>query len=343
MPTPMQRKSRADSIVRAERRRDSRTPARATPTPVSRRPRVDPQAEASILDVAFRFPARGQDRVAADLRRSKINVSASGIRYVWQRHHLETLDKRVASIEARLSGRAELWSEDQLAARDTVQARRRADSLRASLTGRDPEEMPRSMHILAISARLIQERGFESTSLRDIAVRAHIPVGSIYYHFPTKDELFEAVYAEGIRHLLTAIDRAVSQSTDPWRRLELACEAHLLYLCGGDDFTAIAIPTRLPPLSAAVRARVVQHSDAYEAVFRKLIDALDTKPGIAKGILRLQLLGALNWTSVWYRPGKTSLSRVATQLVRTFRAGAEADLAAVKQADRARISRRRKR
>jgi AcrR family transcriptional regulator len=199
------------------------------------------------------------------------------------------------------------------------------------------------MHILAVSARLIRERGFESTSLRDIALRAHIPVGSIYYHFPTKDELFEAVYAEGIRHLVTAIDRAISQATDPWRRLELACEAHLLYLCGGDDFTAIPIPTRVPPLAPAVRARVVRHSDAYEAIFRALIEALDTKPDVEKGILRLQLLGALNWTSVWYRPGKASLSRMAGQLVRTFRAGAEADLPAAKQPDRARGSRRRKR
>jgi AcrR family transcriptional regulator len=335
MPAPAPRSSRAISIAR--------TTARSAPASVARRPRVDPHAEASILDVAFRFPARGQDRVAADLRRAKINVSASGIRYVWQRHNLETVDKRVASIEAKLAGRLELWSEDQLAARDMVQARKRANSLRASLTGRDPEDVPRSMHILAVSARLIRERGFESTSLRDIALRAHIPVGSIYYHFPTKDELFEAVYAEGIRHLVTAIDRAISQATDPWRRLELACEAHLLYLCGGDDFTAIAIPTRVPPLAPAVRARVVRHSDAYEAIFRALIEALDTKPDVEKGILRLQLLGALNWTSVWYRPGKASLSRMAGQLVRTFRAGAEADLPAAKQPDRARGSRRRKR
>ena len=293
------------------------------PSP-SRRPRVGLQTENSILDIAFRFPTRGQDRVAADLRRAKINVSASGVRYVWQRHNLETLDKRVTWIESRLPSSGDTWGEDQLAARDRAHARKRANAVGASMTGRPPEEVPRSMHILAVSARLIRERGFESTSLRDIAVRAHIPVGSIYYHFPTKDELFEGVYAEGIRRLQTAIERALARSNDPWRRLELACETHLLYLCGGDEFTALAIPTRLPNLSSPVRERVVRLSDGYEEIFRELIDALDTKPRVAKGILRLQLLGALNWTSVWYRHGGKSLSRIAAQLVQTLRNGAEA-------------------
>jgi len=294
-------------------------------SPASRRPRVGAQTEASILDIAFRFPTRGQDRVAADLGRSRVNVSASGVRYVWQRHNLETLDKRVAWIESRLSKSGGVWGEDQLAARDRVHAKKRANAIGASVTGRPPEEeVPRSMHILAVAALLIRERGFESTSLRDIAVRAHIPVGSIYYHFPTKDELFEAVYAEGIRRLQAAIERALARSADPWRRLELACETHLLYLCGGDEFTALAIPTRLPSLSSPVRERVVRLSDAYEESFRQLTDALDTKPRVAKGILRLQLMGALNWTSVWYRHGGASLSRIAAQLVRTFRNGAEA-------------------
>jgi len=296
-----------------------------TASPASRRPRVGAQTEASILDIAFRFPTRGQDRVAADLGRSRVNVSASGVRYVWQRHNLETLDKRVAWIESRLSKSGGVWGEDQLAARDRVHAKKRANAIGASVTGRPPEEeVPRSMHILAVAALLIRERGFESTSLRDIAVRAHIPVGSIYYHFPTKDELFEAVYAEGIRRLQAAIERALARSADPWRRLELACETHLLYLCGGDEFTALAIPTRLPSLSSPVRERVVRLSDAYEESFRQLTDALDTKPRVAKGILRLQLMGALNWTSVWYRHGGASLSRIAAQLVRTFRNGAEA-------------------
>src|SRR5262245_46475669 len=123
----------------------------------ARRPRVDALTEGHILDVAFRFPARGQDRVAADLRRSKINVSASGVRYVWQRHDLETLDRRVAWIESRLSAQEDLWSDDQLAARASVLARRRASAQRARLGGRPADEVPRSKYILVVSARLIRE------------------------------------------------------------------------------------------------------------------------------------------------------------------------------------------
>src|SRR5262245_25670298 len=165
MPTPTMPRSPTGP----ERSDDGRIAARTARGSGSRRPRVDLQIEERILDVAFRFPARGQDRVAADLSRSRVNVSASGVRYVWQRHNLETLDKRVAWVKSRLAKSGEPWSADQSAGRDRVHAKQRAIAIGASVTGRPPDEVPRSMHILAVAALLIRERGFEATSLRDIA------------------------------------------------------------------------------------------------------------------------------------------------------------------------------
>lgn len=289
----------------------------------ARRPRVEPQVEAQILDIAFRCPSHGQDRVSRDLRTLKSNVSASGVRYVWQRHNLETLDKRIAWIETRLGRNDALWSEEQLAARDRVRSGRQARALGASMVGQNAGEVPRSMHILAVAARLLRGRGYEATALRDIALMAHIPLGSIYYHFPTKEELFAAVYEEGIARLLGSLHQAMGSATDPWERLEIACATHLENLCGGDDFMTVPVPTRLPQLSSSVRRRVVQLSDQYERTFRDLIDRLPTDPALSKSLLRLQILGALNWTIVWYQPDKSTPKEIASQLVRAFRWGVE--------------------
>ena len=293
------------------------------PSPSGRRPRVTPEIEATVLDLSFRFPIRGQDRVARDLWAMKRHISASGVRYVWQRHNLETLGKRVAWIEARLGRNDQMWSDEQLAAKNRIRSDRSARSLGASMVGQNAEDVPRSIHILTVAAQLLRERSFEAVSLRDIAGSSHIPLGSIYYHFPTKEELFAAVYEEGIKRLLRSIKEAISRGSNPWQRMEKACTAHLNNLCGGDDFMAVSIPTRLPELSVTVRNRVHKLNDGYEQIFRELVGDLPLPADTSRSLLRLQILGALNWTSVWYKPGKVSPEDIAAQLVKTFRFGTD--------------------
>jgi AcrR family transcriptional regulator len=287
-----------------------------------RRPRLALELEETVLDLSFRFPTRGQDRIARELRESKTQISASGVRYVWQRHNLETLEKRVAWIESRLGRNDRTWSEEQLTARERVRSDRKARTVAVGLTGQNANEVPRSMHILAVAARLLRSRSYEAVSLRDIAVASHIPLGSIYYNFSTKEELFSAVYEEGIRRLQNSTQNAISTIGDPWQRLEAACAAHLDNLCGGDDFMAVSIPTRLPDLSIAARSHIHRLGEDYERIFRELIEALPLPSDISRSILRLQLLGALNWTSIWYKSDKLSPTKIAAQLVRSFRFGA---------------------
>jgi hypothetical protein len=57
----------------------------------------------------------------------------------------------------------------------------------------------------------------------------------------------------------------------------------------------------MPP---SLQRRLNRQRDDYERRFRELIAALRIRPGIDRSLLRLMLLGALNWTRVWYRPGK---------------------------------------
>lgn len=48
-------------------------------------------------------------------------------------------------------------------------------------------------NILAVSAKLFLEKGFDKTSIQDIAVTAGISKGAIYHHFKSKDEIINAV------------------------------------------------------------------------------------------------------------------------------------------------------
>src|SRR5713226_7896749 len=47
--------------------------------------------------------------------------------------------------------------------------------------------------LVETAMKLAYRDGFRESSLADIAIAAHVPVGNVYYYFKTKEELGEAV------------------------------------------------------------------------------------------------------------------------------------------------------
>src|SRR5262249_21932376 len=74
-----------------------------------------------------------------------------------------------------------------------------------------PTRSPGKRERLIEGAReLIHEQGVHPTTLAEIAVRADVPLGNVYYYFRTKDDLVSAVtddYVDQIRALLARLDR----------------------------------------------------------------------------------------------------------------------------------------
>ncbi len=146
--------------------------------------------------------------------------------------------------------------------------------------------------------------------------------GSVYYYYPSKDALLASVYEDAIDHMIAAIDAAIQGHFDPWDRLEAAATAHLRVLLGGGSIAAVVAGS--PSETSSVRLELIQQRDRYEGVIRKLIDAIALPPGIEPASFRLALLGALNWSLTWFRPGHgdgRSPDEIARSLFAVFRAG----------------------
>ena len=78
--------------------------------------RIDADYEQKIVDFATLEPAYGQLRVSNELRKKGISVSPAGVRCVWLRHDLETFQKRLRALEAKVAQDGIILTEAQLAA-----------------------------------------------------------------------------------------------------------------------------------------------------------------------------------------------------------------------------------
>ena len=68
--------------------------------------------------------------------------------------------------------------------------------------------------------------------------------------------------------------------------------------------------------------RLVALRERYEAKVRDIVAQLALPAEVDRDLLRLFLIGALNWTQVWYRPDGKPPRAIARQLVGCLRAGA---------------------
>ena len=142
--------------------------------------------------------------------------------------------------------------------------------------------------------------------------------GSIYYHFPSKEELLLAVYEEGLRHIAEEVDAAVAQQDTPWERLEAADAPRIWRRVELSDYTQVMIRV-LPPEGGKVAERLLELRDQYEARFRQLIDALPLPEDADRRYLRLLLMGGLNWSHVWYHPGGDPPALIAHRMIDLLR------------------------
>ena len=178
-----------------------------------------------------------------------------------------------------------------------------------------PRAHNRRREILDAAAGLFARRGYHAASMREIAAAAGMLPGSLYYHFPSKDELLLAVYEDGVRRIAERLDAAVAGAEAPWARLEAGCVAHLeMLLEAGGDYAQVVIRVR-PEDCPAMAARLIALRDDHEDRFKALIAGLDLPAKSDRQALRLMLLGALNWTQTWYRPGGDPPATIARRFL----------------------------
>jgi len=169
--------------------------------------------------------------------------------------------------------------------------------------------------ILRVAGRLFSQRGYYGTSIRDIAAAIRLQGGSLYAHIASKEELLWEIVDEAAQAFRSGLEPIVRSERPPLEKLRLAVAAHLRVVTERQD-AAVVFNHEWKALSPRRRADILARRDAYEALFREIL-----QEGIAAGVFRDDLdvplitrfiLTALNGVAIWYRPkGPLSPEQIA--------------------------------
>jgi transposase InsO family protein len=88
--------------------------------------RVPEHVEESVVNMAIDYPAYGQVRAANELKKAGTLISPGGIRCIWVRHDMETFQKRLKALEAKMAQDNFILTESQVRALERAKQEKEA-------------------------------------------------------------------------------------------------------------------------------------------------------------------------------------------------------------------------
>ena len=178
--------------------------------------------------------------------------------------------------------------------------------------------------ILDAAAHVFQSKGYALARLSDIAKRAKTQTGSIYYYFASREAIVaEVLRVANERTAATVLGRIAELPADaPVRdRIEAAIRGHFAIVLSGDSYASahMRIFDQTPKKVREHFLRVLdENAEVWRDLFAEARAAGLLRPDVDLSVMRLLLLGMINWSIEWYKPGRLSVDEIARQATILF-------------------------
>jgi AcrR family transcriptional regulator len=163
----------------------------------------------------------------------------------------------------------------------------------------------RREELTRIAARLFAAKGYQGTSLADLAVELGVQKPSLYHHIASKEDLLWAVAQEGAAAFHAGLD-ALPEAARPIDRIRLALRAHLAVVAAQLDVATVFV-REWRHLEGERRDAFVAERRRYEErirdLFREGVEGSELRTDLDVATAALLFLSAANWAYTWLRAG----------------------------------------
>jgi AcrR family transcriptional regulator len=172
--------------------------------------------------------------------------------------------------------------------------------------------------ILRTAARLFQQRGYDATSMNDVAAALKLSKGGLYHHFQSKDEILFEIMNHAMEITEERVLAPVRAIGDPQDRLRALIRLHIETVLSPRDREITVMLHENHPLPPALRKRINHRKKEYVHFVESLIADVQKeaqkqaqkatqrttpeKSPVSPRAAAFALLGMINWIYQWYKP-----------------------------------------
>jgi len=160
--------------------------------------------------------------------------------------------------------------------------------------------------ILRTAARLFQQRGYDATSMNDVAAALKLSKGGLYHHFQSKDEILFEIMNHAMEITEERVLAPVRNIADPEERLRALIRLHIEVVLSPADREITVMLHENHPLPPGLRKRINARKKEYihfvEGLMAEIQRARQAKASVSARAAAFALLGMINWIYQWYKP-----------------------------------------
>jgi len=161
--------------------------------------------------------------------------------------------------------------------------------------------------ILRTAARLFQQRGYDATSMNDVAAALKLSKGGLYHHFQSKDEILFEIMDHAMEITQERVLNPVRGIADPEERLRALIRLHIEVVLSPRDREITVMLHENHPLPPTLRKRINARKKEYIHFLESLMGEVQNKAHPTRGRVSpraaaFALLGMINWIYQWYKP-----------------------------------------
>jgi AcrR family transcriptional regulator len=183
--------------------------------------------------------------------------------------------------------------------------------------------------ILRTSARIFAEKGYHSTSMRDISRATEVSLAGLYYYCKSKEELLFLIQDNCFGRVHERLLERLRETTDATAKLRLVIENHLSFFAANMAEMKV-LSHEADSLAGDMHAHVTGRKQQYTRLVRRILSEVrQSRQGEGRGgqkvdltVATYALFGMMNWIYNWYDPrGKLSVDDLVDNLARLFLSG----------------------
>lgn len=195
----------------------------------------------------------------------------------------------------------------------------------AALPDRDEQFQLKREALLGMAVRLFNERGYQATSLADIADHLHVTKPALYYYVSGKEEILLECQRRGTVRFSELIDADARHSGSGLERFRDFLVRYVDVVT--TDFAACLIRSGPDALGPQGRAEILRGRRKLEQTLEGILKKGSEDGSIAPCDTKMSaftIFGALHWLCFWFREdGPLTRAQIAERMVALFTRGLE--------------------